>query len=116
MGILADVLGAGMAWFAIVGARVQADQIIASRAAQLAAGAHRPAGPPPDAEPIASPPPGAFLSSEEYAAFAQATDGARDGYPTVAATDENLLGRVIQETQGIDQATLIGIAKENGQL
>lgn len=56
------------------------------------------------------------MTAEEYARFAQSSAGALDGYPTVAATDETLLDRVIAETEGVDQATLADQARADGRL
>lgn len=109
----ADLVGAGMIWFAVISARVMADQAIAERARQLS----RPPGAPDPVEPLQPSGPETWLTAEDYAAYAQATPAAaEEGYPTVAATDETLLDRVITETQGIDQGTLAEVAKANGQL
>lgn len=113
---MAPWLGLGMLGFAIVGSRLEVDQRLALAGPNTAQ--RLPAELPPDvAEAVRS---GRAeirtMTREEYDAWAHQTEGALDGWPTLAATDETLLTRVIAETQGIDQATLAADARNSGRL
>lgn len=56
------------------------------------------------------------MTPDEYAAFMREQNGDVPEYPTLAATDETLLDRVIQETIGVDQGTLANDARASGRL
>lgn len=54
------------------------------------------------------------MTPEEYAAMVR--DGGEPDWPTLGATDETLLTRVIDATQGVDQGSLAEAARSAGRL
>jgi hypothetical protein len=57
-----------------------------------------------------------YMTDAEYMEYASGTDAAKEGYPTLGATDETLLDRTIAATQGVDQGTLAEQARRDGRL
>lgn len=56
------------------------------------------------------------MTPEEYAQWQASQHGGEPEWPTLGATDETLLTRVIDATQGVDQGSLAEAARSAGRL